>query len=83
MNRLKIKLSTPEMAGDFVNVCSKYENCDINVHDKSKIIDGKSIIGIFAIERGKEVEVEMITNNKNVIPSFIDDMKRFEVKNEI
>ena len=41
MNRLKIKLSTPEMVSDFINVCSssKYDDCDINVYDKSNIID--------------------------------------------
>ncbi|RAZ93538.1 HPr family phosphocarrier protein, partial [Klebsiella oxytoca] len=32
MNKKKIKLSTPEMVTDFINVCSKYE-CDINLYD--------------------------------------------------
>ena len=57
MNRLKIKLSTPEMVCDFINVCSKYD-CDINVYDESNVLDGKSIVGVFAITQGKQVETE-------------------------
>lgn len=81
MNRLIIKLSTPEMVCDFINVCSsaKYDGYDINVYDNSKSIDGKSIVGVFAITQGKEIETEIITENKSVISSFIKDMKKFEV----
>lgn len=79
MNRIKIKLSTPEMVSGFINVCSKYENCDINVYDGSNILDGKSIIGIFSITQGKEIEVEAINSDESVISSFIKDMTRFEV----
>lgn len=78
MNRKKIKLSTPEMVSDFINVCSKYE-CDINVYDGSNILDGKSIIGIFSIVQGKVIEVQVISSNESVISSFIKDMKKFEV----
>lgn len=82
MNRLKIKLSTPEMVCDFINVCSssKYDDCDINVYDNSKVIDGKSIVGIFAITQGKEIETDINTDDKSVISSFIEDMRKFEVQ---
>lgn len=81
MNRLKIKLSTPEMVCDFINVCSssKYDDYDINVYDNSNVIDGKSIVGIFAITQGKEIETKIITDDKSVISSFIEDMRKFEV----
>lgn len=78
MNKLKIKLSTLEMVSDFIKVCSKYD-CDINVYDGSIIVDAKSIIGVFSIVQGKEIEVQVITNDKNVISGFINDMKNFEV----
>ena len=78
MNRLKIKLSTLEMVSDFIKVCSKYD-CDINVYDGSIIVDAKSIIGVFSIVQGKEIEVQAITDDKNVISGFINDMKNFEV----
>lgn len=81
MNRLKIKLSTPEMVSDFINVCSssKYDDCDINVYDKSNIIDGKSIVGVFTITQGKVIETDIITEDESVILSFVEDMRRFEV----
>ena len=78
MNRIKIKLSTPEMVCDFINVCSKYE-CDINLYDGSKIIDGKSIVGVFAIAQGKEIEVKAISSDESVILKFVEDMKKFVI----
>lgn len=78
VNRKKIRLSTPEMVSEFVNVCLKYE-CDINLYDQSNIIDGKSIIGVFTITPGKVIEVQAISSDKSVISSFIEDMRKFEV----
>lgn len=79
MNRKKIKLSTPEMVSEFINVCSKYE-CDINVYDGRVVLDGKSIIAMFSITQGKVIEVQAITSDESVILSFINDMRKFEVK---
>lgn len=78
MNKKKIKLSTPEMVADFINVCSKYE-CDINLYDGRSILDAKSIIGVFGIMQGKVIEVQAISSDENVILSFIEDMRKFEV----
>lgn len=79
MNRLKIKLSTPEMVCDFINVCSKYE-CDVNLYDGRSVIDAKSIVGVFTIAQGKIIETDIITEDKGVISSFIEDMRKFEVE---
>lgn len=78
MHKIKIKLSTPEMVADFINVCSRYE-CDINLYDGRSVIDAKSLIGVFAISQGKAVYVRAISSNENVILSFINDMKKYEV----
>lgn len=78
MNKKKIKLSTPEMVTDFINVCLKYE-CDINLYDGRNLIDAKSIIGVFAIAQGKVIEVQAISSDESVISSFVEDMKKFEV----
>lgn len=77
MNRKKIKLSTPEMVADFINVCSKYKY-DINLYD------GKNVINAKSITQGKEIEVEIITKDKSAYASFIEDMfiedmRKFEV----
>lgn len=78
MNRLRIKLKTPEMIADFINTCSKYD-CDINLYDGRNIVDAKSIIGVFTVTQGKIIEVKAICSDESVISSFIEDMKKFEV----
>ncbi len=78
MQKIKIKLTTPELIAEFINTCSKYE-CDINLYDGRNIIDAKSLIGVLAIAQGKPLEVRAISSNKSVISSFIGDMKKFEV----
>lgn len=81
MNKLKIRLSTPEMVADFINVCSssKYDDYDINLYDGRRIIDAKSIVGVFAIAQGKVIEVQAIGSDESVISLFIEDMRKFEV----
>lgn len=77
MHRTKIKLATPELIAEFINICSKYE-CDINLYDERNIIDAKSIIGVFAVTQGKVIEVQAISSDESVISSFIEDMRKFE-----
>lgn len=78
MNKKKIKLSTPEMVSEFINVCSKYK-CDINLYDGRSVIDAKSIIGVFTITQGKVIEVQAVSSDESVISKFIEDMRKFEV----
>lgn len=78
MNKIKIKLTTPEMIAEFINVCSKYD-CDINLYDGRNVIDAKSLIGVFAIAQGKELEVQIISSEEDIISAFIEDMRKFEV----
>lgn len=77
MHKIKIKLTTPELVAEFINICSKYD-CDINLYDQRNIVDAKSIIGVFAVTQGKEIEVQAITSDEIVILEFIKDMKKFE-----
>lgn len=79
MQRIKIRLTTPELIAEFINTCSKYE-CDINLYDGRNILDAKSLIGVFAIAQGKALEVQIISSDESVISSFVEDMRRFEVK---
>ena len=79
MNKIEIKLHTPESIEEFINICSGY-SCDINLYDGGKnILDAKSLIGVFAITQGKILEVQAITFDESVISSFIKDMRKFEV----
>lgn len=77
MHKIKIKLTTPELIAEFINICSRYE-CDINLYDQRNIIDAKSLIGVFAVTQGKEIEVQAISSDESVISSFIEDMRKFE-----
>lgn len=78
MKRIKIVLPTREIIRDFVMVCTKYD-CDINLYDGSVVFDAKSILSVFSIQNGKELVVEIISTDRSVISSFIEDMRKFEV----
>lgn len=76
MDKIKIKLSTPELLSDFINICSKY-NCDINIYDGRMEFDAKSIVAVFSIPLGKVIYVQAISNNEDIICNFIHDIKKF------
>lgn len=78
MNRIKIKLESPEQVTGFINLCSKYNN-NINLYDGSVIIDGKSTIGVFGIQEGKAIEVEMLGADKDEIKEFMKRIREYEV----
>lgn len=78
MHRKKIKLTTPELIAEFINICSGYD-CDINLYDQRNVIDAKSLIGVFTVSQGKVIEVKAISSDKSVISSFIEDIRKFEV----
>lgn len=78
MNRTKIKLESPEKVTEFINLCSKYSN-DINLYDGHVSIDGKSTIGVFGIQAGKEIEVEMLGDDKYEIKEFMKRIREYEV----
>lgn len=78
MSRRKIKFTTPEDITDFVNMCSRYE-CDVNIYDGSTVIDAKSIIGVFSIQQGKTVEVQVVTHDEDVVVDFMKNIRKYEV----
>jgi len=78
LNKTKIKLKSPEQVTDFINLCSKYSN-DTNLYDGSVAVDAKSVIGVFGIQEGKEIEVEMLGADKEEITDFYSRIKEYEV----
>ena len=62
MNRIKIKLESPE-----------------HLYDGSMVIDAKSVIGVFGIQMGKEIEVEMLGADKDEIKEFMKRIREYEV----
>lgn len=78
-NEIKIKLRTPEDIVDFVSIVLNFHD-DIDVVDGSKIVDAKSLVGVCALARGKEVVVRILTENYEAIEEFKWLLRRFEVK---
>ena len=78
MYKRKIKLNTPEDVAHFVNICSKY-SCDINIYDGRSVIDAKSLVGVFAISQGKEIEVEINSSDEDTVVGFLDSIRKYEV----
>ena len=79
MYKKKIRLLTPDSIAEFVKICCKY-SCDINIYDGRSVIDAKSIVGVFTISQGKEVEVEVNSVDENDVVGFLNDIKKYEVK---
>lgn len=78
MNKIQIRLPTPEIVHEFVRICSKYD-CDIILHDGRNIFEAKSIVSCLSIDLGKKLKVQAISSNEDVVVNFINDMKKFEV----
>lgn len=75
---MQIKLCSPELVVEFVNLCSSY-SCDVNIYLENTIIDAKSIVGVFGVTYGKAIEVQAMATDESVISRFIEDMRKFEV----
>ena len=54
----------------------------IQLKQDGQVINGKSIMGIFALDLNHPVEVEIETENKNVMDDFYSFIEKWEVKNE-
>lgn len=78
MNKIQIKLITTDVVHEFVRICSRYD-CDVNLYDGRNVFDAKSIVSCLSIEPGKELKVQAISSNEDVVVNFINDMKKFEV----
>lgn len=76
MSKIKIKLYDKETIEKFVKVASTFIS-DINVYDGSIIVDGKSVLGMYAIGFPKEVEVQIIGDNIKEERKFDAEMEEF------
>jgi hypothetical protein len=43
------------------------------------VIDAKSVIGVFGIQMGKEIEVEMLGADKDEIKEFVNNVRKYKV----
>jgi len=60
---MKVKLNSPEDISDFVNACGKFSGVHTSVTYMSRTVDGRSLMGIIGFGTGKELRVDIITQD--------------------
>lgn len=76
MNRIKIKLYDKKYIENFVKIASTFIS-DINVYDGNVVVDGKSVLGMYAIGYPKKVEVQIISDSVEEERRFDAEMEKF------
>lgn len=77
---MTIELKTIQDVKDFVEVSSRYHDCEIVVKQGRYRIDGKSILGIFSLNLLEPVKVFIDFNDDNSKIAFYNNIKKWEVK---
>lgn len=73
-----VKLDTINRVKEFVSICGKYNNLDIDLQQKRYVVDAKSIMGVFSLDLSKNVKIHV--NNDDTLNKFLDDIKDFIVE---
>lgn len=79
MREAKVMLNSVELVKEFNAICMNY-NCDIDVSSSNKRcpVDGKSLLGLFALDRSKLVTVS-VNGEPEEENKFLAEIKKFEV----
>lgn len=75
MKTANIKLTLAENVKTFVNIVSKYPY-EIDLRSGRHVIDAKSILGIFSLDLGKPVIVEIYSDDCD---DLLDEIKDFMI----
>ena len=75
----KILLNTLKDANEFVDVCESFEE-DVNYIRGRFVIDAASLMGILSCDLNKPAEVEILTDDPEVISSFKRAIERWIVE---
>lgn len=77
--RTEISFSNMDDVIRYIKIASTFES-DINIIYKHYIIDGKSTVGVSAIDFSNKVFIEIITNNESEAARFNEEISEFIVK---
>lgn len=77
--RTEISFSNMDDVIRYIKIASTFES-DINIMYKHYIIDGKSTVGVSAIDFSNKVFIEIITNNESEAARFNEEISEFIVK---
>ncbi len=73
MKTVNIKLSLAENVKNFVNIVSKYPY-EIDLRSGRHVVDAKSILGIFSLDLGKPITVEIYSDDCD---DLLEEIKPF------
>ena len=73
----KIKLALAEDIKKFVNEARTFTS-DINVRSGNYVVDGKSILGLFSINRSNPIEIELVSSDLEEIEKFNVMISKFK-----
>lgn len=76
--QFKVKLVTVTDAVLFAATCNEYEE-DIDYYYNRYIVDAKSLVGILGVGLGKECNVELHSDNTELIKRFWNDIEMWRV----
>lgn len=77
-NSVLINIKNWDALKKFATTVMKFES-DINIYHESDYYDAKSILAITALSMTIPRYVEIISNDKNEITRFINEMEQFRV----
>lgn len=77
---MDIKLRTIEDVHNFVSICSKYHDCNIDVRQNRQIINGKSILGIFSLNLLESMNIVIDSNDDNSKIGFYNNIQKWQIK---
>jgi len=76
---MKVKLNSPEDISDFVNACGRFSGVHTSVTYMSRTVDGRSLMGIIALGTGKELNVDIITQDADAEAKLTSMLQKFAV----
>lgn len=79
---MTIRLKTINDVNSFSKACSDYYAGDIDVKQGRQIIDGKSVLGIFSLNLMEPLNVNIITDNKDVEYNFYNFLRKWSINEE-
>lgn len=79
---MTIKLNTIEDVNNFVSICSKYDDAEIDVKQNRQIINGKSILGIFSLNLMEPLKIIIDSENDNSKIAFYGEIEKWKVIDE-
>lgn len=74
-----IELKTIQDVKDFVEINSKYNDCEVIIKQGRYRVDGKSILGIFSLNLLEPVRVVIDSENDKLKINFYNNIQKWKV----